>query len=185
MMCVTLSARAKTGLALAILVGIAAYLVIIDYGINAGRIHHGVDVQGVEVGGLTKEEAYSVLADRGFALEDQVVLVTIENTDCHFVPQDDLGWDSRPFETATAAYRIGRGESWIAALGARAKAWFAGVTVPWLDEPDPEKMSDFLDFCEERAEAVGYDVMRSRLREKLRTAITTWPRVPVTIPVRS
>jgi hypothetical protein len=170
-------------MALALLVGITAYLVIVDYGINAGRIHHGVDVQGVDVGGLTREEAYSVLSDRGLDLEDGVVLLTIEGTDCHFVPQDDLGWDSRPFETATAAYRIGRGESWIAAVGARAKAWFAGVTVPWLDEPDPDRMSAFLDFCEGRVTAVGYEVRRHRLREKIRAAITRWPRVPVTIPV--
>lgn len=170
-------------MALAILIGITAYLVIVDYGINAGRIHHGVDVQGVEVGGLTQQEAYSILTERGFDLEDEVVLLTIEGTDCHFVPQDDLGWDSRPFETAVAAYRVGRGESWIAALGARAKAWFAGVTVPWLDQPDPEMMSTFLDFCEERVAALGYDLRRRRLREKIRDAITRWPRVPVTIPV--
>jgi hypothetical protein len=178
---VTLSGRAKVGLAIATLVGIAAYLTIVDYGINAGRIHHGVDVRGIDVGGMTKEEATAVLDAEGERFAGAPVILTREGFSCNFVPHE-LGWDPRPFETAVAAYRIGRGESWWAALGARAKAWVAGSTVPWNDRIDPDAVGELLDRCEREATALGYNLRRHRLRGLIRDAITA-PRSPVTIPV--
>ena len=176
-----LSARSKLGFGLATLLGLIAYLVVLDYGINAGRIHHGVNVRGIDVGGLTKEEATELLAERGEAFAESPIILTREGFSCNFIPSE-LGWDARPFETAVAAYRVGRGESWFAALGARAKAWFAGATVPWNDRVDAHEMRILLDRCEREASALGYEMRRYRLRKLIREAITS-PRSPVTIPV--
>lgn len=177
----TLSLRAKIGLAIVTVIGIAAYLTVVDYGINAGRIHQGVDVSGFDVGGLTREEATELLEETGEGFADSPIILTREGFSCNFVPSE-LGWDARPFETAVAAYRVGRGESWWAALGARVKAWVAGATVSWNDEVDPGAMKELLDRCEREATGLGYELRRHRLRKLIRAAITG-PRFPITIPV--
>lgn len=174
--------RAKIGLAIVSIVGLLIYLVILDYGVNAGRIHYGVKVADIDVGGLTQEEAREVLEEREEQLGDQPVLVTREGLTCHFEP-NEIGWEGRPFVTSVAAYRIGRGESRIAALGARAKAWFSGAAVDWADRVDGTALSRLLDLCERNARGVGYEIRRYRLRQRMRAAITQWPRLPVTIPV--
>lgn len=180
----TLSGRAKVLLALATLVGIAAYLVVVDLGIFAGRIHHGVHVRYLNVGGLTKDEATEVLEEEAERLATTPVILTQQGMSCSFEPTE-LGWDPRPPETATAAYRVGRGADWLVALGNRIKAWAGGATIDWNDRFDRSAVSDLLDRCEEQADGLGYDLRRFKLRARIREAIKTWPRTPVTIPVRT
>lgn len=180
----TLSLRAKILLSLLVLFGIVGFLLIAELGVNAGRIHHGVYVGDLNVGGLTKEEAFDRLISRGLELESAPVLVTRENVSCHFLPRE-LDWEARPFATATAAYRIGRGESPLRALGTRLRAWFSGVTVGWIDEIDSQAVTRLIDRCETHGRAVGYEVRRYRLRQRITEAITSWPRRPVNIPIRS
>ena len=178
----TLSLRAKVLLALATLVGIVLYLVVLDLGLNAGRIHHGVHVRYIDLGGLTRDEAADVLEEEGRRLAEAPVILTREGMSCNFAPAE-LGWEPRPSETAVAAYRVGRGVDWLAALGNRIKAWAAGATIDWNDRLDRDAVAELLDYCEEQGEALGYDVRRYRLRLRIREAIKTWPRGPVTIPV--
>ncbi len=180
----TLTTRAKIGLAFATIVAAAVYLVIVDYGVNAGRIHHGVNVAGIDLGGLTQEEAVEVLEEHEARLERAPVLVTRQGVTCHFEPHE-LAWDGRPFVTSVAAYRIGRGDSWFAALGTRFKAWVTGVRISWLDQLDRKALSRLLDDCERIASPLGYDVRRYELRQRIRDAIVTWPRYPVTVPIES
>ena len=179
-----LSVRAKIGVILAIVVGLAAYLVIVDYGLNAGRIHRGVSVRGIDLGGLTKDEAADILEVEGEKLAERPVVLTREGMSCNFIPTE-LGWDPRPNDTSVAAYRIGRGVSWFAALGNRIKAWVAGAAVDWNDAIDTEAVSSLIDDCEIQARALGYELRRYRLRQKIRAAILMWPRQPVTIPIEN
>lgn len=173
---------AKVFIALAIVVGISAYLVVLDLGLNAGRIHHGVNVRGIDLGGLTKDEAAAVLEEEGDRLSVAPVILTREGMSCHFAPEE-LGWDPRPNDTAVAAYRVGRGVDWLAALGNRIKAWVAGATIDWNDRLDRDAVSELLDYCEVQAEALGYELRRYKLRIRIREAIKMWPRGPVNIPV--
>jgi hypothetical protein len=179
---VTLSVRAKIGFGLAVLIGLIGYLVIVDYGINAGRIHHGVNVRGIDVGGLTKFEAEDILEVEGEKLLERPVILTREGMSCNFLPTE-MGWDPRPSATAAAAYRVGRGESWIAALGSRVKAWVAGARIDWNDVLDRNAVSRLIDDCEVQAQGLGFEIRRPRLRELIREGIKAWPRTPVTIPV--
>ena len=178
----TLSLRAKILLALAALAGIVLYLVVLDLGLNAGRIHHGVHVRYLDVGGLTKDQAADVLEEESRRLSEAPVILTREGMSCNFAPTE-LGWDPRPSDTAVAAYRVGRGVDWLSALGNRIKAWVAGATIDWNDRLDRDAVSELLDYCEEQGEALGYDVRRYRLRVRIREAIKTWPRGPVNIPI--
>jgi hypothetical protein len=180
---VTLSARAKFFIALGTILGIGVYLVVLDFGINAGRIHHGVYVRDIDVGGLTQQEAFGILNEEGQRLEAEPVILTREGTDCRFSPVDDLGWDPRAFDTAVSAYKVGRGVDWFKALLTRVKAWVAGATIDWTDTADPALVSEFLDWCEERVESVGYELRRFKLRRGLLDMIKTWPRRPFEIPI--
>lgn len=49
-----LSTTAKVLFGLGVAVAFFAYLVLLDFGINAGRIHYGVSVAGFDVGGSPK-----------------------------------------------------------------------------------------------------------------------------------
>lgn len=178
----TLSARAKIVLAIASLVGVFLYLVVVDLGLNAGRIHHGVYVRDIDVGGLTKDEAAALLDEQSDRLAVAPVILTREGMSCNFEPTE-LGWDPRPADTAIAAYRVGRGTDWLAALGTRAKAWLAGATIDWNDQLDRSAVKELVDYCDEQAAGLGYQLRRPKLRERIREAIKTWPRVPVTIPI--
>lgn len=183
----TLSLRAKIALSLFVLLGVAAYLVVVDLGVSAGRVHHGVwiaDNAGLDLGGLTREEATALLEERELEMTRAPVFFTREGFECEFLPSE-LGWDARPFETAVAAFRIGRGESPLRALGTRIRAWLGGVRVDWADELDSTAVSRFIDNCEVQATALGYDLKRYRLRKRIAKAVTTWPRTVFNIPVRS
>lgn len=178
----TLSGRAKIGLAIASLIGVVIYLIVVDYGVNAGRIHHGVHVRDIDVGGLTQDEATIRLAAAAEDLQQQPVIFTREGFDCNFEPAE-TGWDPRPRDTATSAYRVGRGTSWFAALATRMKAWVAGATIDWNDTIEKHAVTKLIDMCEERASGLGYEIRRWILRQRIREAIKTWPRKPFNVPV--
>ncbi len=183
----TLSMRTKITFAVIALLGLAAYLIVVDLGISAGRVHHGVwiaDHAGLDLGGLTREETTALLEERELELARAPVFFTREGFECEFLPPE-LGWDARPFETAVAAFRIGRGEFPLRALGTRIKAWLGGVKVEWVDDLDSIAVTRFIDDCEVQATALGYDLKRYRLRKKVARAITTWPRRAFNIPVRA
>ncbi|MDQ4064564.1 MAG: hypothetical protein M3161_00780 [Actinomycetota bacterium] len=177
-----LSTRTKIVFSLITILGIAAYLVVVDLGVSAGRIHHGVHVRGVDVGGLTREEATEILEEHGHRLLAEPVLFVREGFECEFLPHE-LGWEPRPFETAVAAFRIGRGVAPLRALATRVRAWFSDVQVGWTGRLDRGAVSAFLDECEARAEAVGYEVRRYRLRQRIARAITSWPRRVFEVPI--
>lgn len=179
--------RTKILFSVIALLGLAAYLIVVDLGVSAGRIHHGVWIAnhaGLDLGGLTREEATALLEERELELAGEPVFFTREGFECEFLPPE-LGWDGRPFETAVAAFRIGRGESPLRALGTRIRAWLGGVRVDWTDDLDPDLVTRFIDRCETQATALGYNLRRYRLRKKIARAITTWPRRPFNIPVRT
>ena len=183
----SMSTATKTVFALVGLLGLVAYLIVVDLGISAGRVHHGVWIAenaDLDLGGLTREEATTVLEERELELERAPVFFTREGFECEFLPPE-LGWDGRPFETAVAAFRIGRGDSPLRAIGTRVRAWRGGVHVDWADDLDSSAVTRFIDDCEIQAEALGYDLRRYRFRKKIARAITTWPRTAFNIPVRS
>ena len=93
---VRISVVARVAFAALALAGLAAYAVIVDLGVNAGRIHHGVSVDGVDVGGLSEVEAVQVLAARAdelragpgveFALEGRTFSYRVRAADVGCAP---------------------------------------------------------------------------------------------------
>ena len=179
---VNLSARVKVLVALFLAVGLIVWVILMDLGINAGRIHFGVHVNRVDVGGMTIEEAMDVLRERGEELRYRPVEMSAEGMDCTFIP-DEVGWRIKPKLTAENARGVGFEGGLGTALGDRLKAWFTGVRVDWPDKPNKEKVTRRIDDCEEQAEALHLELDRYKLRRLMRRAIVTWPRRIFQVPV--
>jgi hypothetical protein len=179
---VNLSTRAKALLAVGLLIGLVVWVVLLDYGINAGRIHYGVHVRGVNVGGMTLEEAMDVLQERGEEMRYEGVVLSAEGMNCSFIP-DDVGWGPKPKSTAEAARDVGFRGGLSTSMRERIKAWFSGVRVDWADKPNVRKVTSVIDDCEEQAEALHLELDRYKLRRLMRRAIVTWPRRIFQVPV--
>ncbi|MDQ3982165.1 MAG: hypothetical protein M3271_05735 [Actinomycetota bacterium] len=163
------------------LVGLFLYLVVVDLGMHAGRVHRGVTVAGFDIGGLTEIEAFEALQERRELLEDTPVVFIANGFDCRALPSD-LGWSPQPFNTARDAMEVGR-DGILAGLRERIDAWFGGVKVGWAGTVEPDEVDDFLDYCEENAAVVDVTVNRPKLRYRIRRAIVTYPRSPLDFEV--
>ncbi|HET7481845.1 MAG TPA: hypothetical protein VFK89_03195 [Actinomycetota bacterium] len=177
-----LSLRAKVFLLIAALIGATAYLIIMDLGINAGRVHYGVTVEGLQVGGQTLEEAVATIRERGRELRDTPVVLTTEGFDCRFLPTD-LGWRVRPQATADEARDVGFSGAPFGALADRIRAWFGGVAVEWQGGTKHEEVNALLADCERQAQGLGLTINRFKLRRRINRAIVTWPRRNFVIPI--
>lgn len=179
---VNLSGRAKVLVTIFLIVAFAVWVVLLDFGINAGRIHYGVHVRGTTVGGMTLEEAQATLQERGEELRFEPVVFSAEGMECSFIP-DEVGWGPKPKGTAEIARDVGFTGGWISALGDRLRAYFDGVRVEWAGEPKFWKVTPLIDECEKQAEALNLELDRYKLRLRMRRAIVTWPRRIFEIPV--
>ncbi|HVF52461.1 MAG TPA: hypothetical protein VNC78_02530 [Actinomycetota bacterium] len=173
-----LSASGKALLALLVVIGVAAYIVVVDMGVSAGRIHAGVRLGTFDLGGLTEGEAADLLEEQGGEMETSPIVFSIEGFDCRFVPEE-LGWGPQPFDTAAAAMAVGRDGGAGPVLADRARAWVSGIEIEWSGAPKPRAVNAWLDDCEELASAMGVTLDRARLRHDLKEAIETWPRPQV------
>ena len=177
-----LSSRAKVFIALSLVVGALVWVVLLDFGVNAGRVHYGVHVDDLDLGGLTLEQAQDMLQKRGEEMRFRPVELSAEGVNCSFIP-DDLGWGPKPKSTAERARDVGFDGGITAALTDRLQAWLSGVEVPWAGEPKYWKVTPHIDYCEKQANAIGLEIDRPELRNVIREAIVTWPREIVQVPV--
>jgi hypothetical protein len=124
-----LTSRAKLTAGILGLLVIAAYLVVLDLGIHAGRVHRGVTVGGHEVGNLNFAETVQELERRREELMERPLRFTSNGFEDE-VTREQLGWSPQPFETALDTFDVGRGDPWSAARD-RLQAWFGGVDIDW------------------------------------------------------
>jgi hypothetical protein len=173
---VNLSTRARVTIVLLGVILASTYLVIVDLGLSAGRIHRGVDVKGVDVGGLTPTEAYEKLLPIGKDLAENpiVFLSDVAGFDCRF-EQSELGWSPRPFNTARKALGVGREGGPFTGLVDRARAWIFGITIGWDDEPDRVLVNAFVRECAEDAVAAGVQIDTVALKEEIVELVGRWP----------
>lgn len=178
-----LSAPSRVTLGLIAVLGFAVFAVIVDVGIHAGKIHAGVRVQDLQLGGLTEEEAVDVLTQRAADLESEEIVFTIEGTHCVFLP-GQADWRASPRETAAAAFAVGR-DWFVNALRDRITALTSGIRVPWQAQRSAARARSLVEDCAEQVEPFGYELRRVKMRYKIWRAITAWPRRVFRIPVDS
>lgn len=176
------SATAKVVLTLALATGIALFAIVVDMGISAGRIHHGVCVGDVDVGGLTPIEAVAELEPRGELLQTTPVRLFRDGVRVSFVP-GRLAWNPDRDATVAEAMEVGRGDAPFGALADRVRAWLEGVEVGWQGSPDAAKVGRLLNRLEERLAKQGLVLDRPKMRFKIRRGINTWPRDALRIPL--
>jgi hypothetical protein len=172
----------KVFLGLAGVLILIAYLVLIDLGINAGRVHRGVRVDGIEIGGLTPAEAIPLLLDEGENLEGQEIIPTAEGFDCRFTPRE-VGWGPKPFVTVRMAMRVGRADAPFGALADRVRAYMGGIEIEWAGKPKRRKVGELLDRCQQQAAALGVVIDRYALRTEVRRALRSTTRRRFAIPL--
>ena len=177
-----LSPAVKTIVLVFGVVTVIAYALLLEFAINAGRVHRGVDVQGYDIGGLNYIEAAAALNERGTAMKLSPMIFTTEGFDCRFTPAQ-IGWGPQPSDTAEDAMEVGRDGGVFDALRERMKAWTEGVTIEWAGSPDTAKVGRELNRCEKQAAGLGLEIDRSKLRYAIKTTIVTWPRDPMPIPL--
>jgi hypothetical protein len=163
-----LSSRARVIAGLLTLLSILVYLVIVDLGLFAGKVHRGVTVEGYGVGGLSFPELVDGLEDRRDDLRSREIVFASDGfTDV--VTGADLGWDPHVFDTARTTYAIGR-TGVVAAAEQRLRAWFGEVSVSWEDGVPHERLGRLIARWEREA---GIDVDAPAARELIRSAIGT------------
>jgi hypothetical protein len=158
------------------------YLVLIDLGINAGRVHRGVRVDGIEIGGLTLAEAVALLEDAGEDLKEQEIIPTAEGFDCRFTPRE-VGWGPQPFDTVQMAMRVGRADAPFGALADRVRAYLGGIEIDWAGKPNRRKVGRLLNRCEQQAAALGAVIDRRALRIEIRRTLRSTTRRRFEIPL--
>lgn len=175
-----LSPLAKTLIALGAVAGAFLYLLIVDLGVNAGRIHYGVSVSGFDLGGMTSQEAVRALNRRRTLLRREEICFKGPSFNSCAQPAR-LGWSPDPSKTAEEALRVGREGATLRALADRARAWLGGVKVQWDTGPRASRVTRLVDDWEQELGNVAVD--RERLRFRIKRAILTYPRRLFRIPV--
>ena len=177
-----LSPLAKALLALAALASVIVYLLIVDLGVNAGRVHYGVSVSGFDLGGMTGQEALSALKRRRSLLRREEVCFKAPGFNSCARP-GQLGWSPDPESTVEEAFSVGRDHAPFGALLQRARAWLQGVNVPWDSGPRASRVGRLLNEWEQELAQEGYTLDRAKLRFRIRRAILTYPRREFRVPL--
>ena len=175
---------ARYYLAAVSLVGVLVYVPIVDLGVSAGRIHHGVSIAGVDVGGLTEREAEARLRRRVELLNSRPVFFFGPDRSLRYwLDPHDVAWRPQVERSVAEAMRIGREGGLAGAVFDRWRAWMGGVRLRWAGKTGSSKVRAFVDRVEAGARRVGLEVGRAKLRRKIKRGINTWPRAPLRLPV--
>lgn len=130
-----------TGAAIAIVVVLV--LVVLGAAIeliaSAGKIHPGVSVGAVKVGGMSRDRAAATLALRLSEQADSDLAVTYKGSSWPVAADDiDVSFDATAL--ADAAMKVGRSANPVTSLGQRLRAWL-GVTIPVVASADTTKLA--------------------------------------------
>ena len=99
--------------------------------IYSGRIYPGVSVGGVDLSGLSQEEAAVLLTQR-LDYPQRGRIVFQEGTQVWSATPGELGLFVDVQNSALAAYTVGRGGGLLERLSARFQAWYSGADIPPL-----------------------------------------------------
>lgn len=115
----------------------------VEVGFSTGRVHPGVTVAGVAVGGMTQQDAASAIEGGIAPLLAEPVAVTAGGQEWKLTAAQ-VGASVDASALASQAYSIGRGSDFLGTLGARVGAWFGRERVALAVSADEALMSTFL-----------------------------------------
>jgi len=179
-----LSRTAKASLAGVTVICLLVFGIVVDFGINAGVVHQGVTVSGLDVGGLTLEETQSALNNhRSRMRQTEVCFSGPDFEDC-LLPED-LGWFPRGNDIRTAAleaFDVGRAGGLLTALRERLRAWSGDIRLSLPHSARPSKVTNIIDEWEQALLESDLRLDRPRTRASIKDALATWPRRMLRLP---
>jgi len=119
-----------------IICAIIAVLVAADFWLNSGKIHRGVEVGNVSLGGMTTAEARQTVEDRVVGPLEKIEFSGPENFSRE---AKDMGVRFNVARTVNQAYAVGREGNVLDRLSERLRASFGGATIPPDIDYRPEK----------------------------------------------
>jgi hypothetical protein len=179
-----LSRTAKVSLAGVVLVCLIVFGIIVDFGINAGVVHQGVTVSGLDVGGLTLEETQSALYDHRSRMRQTEVCFSGPGFEDCLLPEE-VGWfPTGPDVRASAeeAFAVGRSEGPLVALGERLRAWSGDIRLSLPHSARPSKVTNLIDEWEQALIESDLRLDRARTRARIKDALAAWPRRTLRLP---
>lgn len=180
-----LSVLTKAAIGLGFVAGLVAFALVLEFGINAGKIHYRVTVSAEDVGGMTVAEAEEFLRERGNLLQREQICFARRGLPGFCAVPADLGWYPGWRPTAEEAYAVGREDFPLGAIADRLKAWRKGVNVKWAGRARARLVTALLDELEQELAEDGFELKRGKMRYKIRRAIVTYPRHTFRIPLES
>ena len=109
-----------------IICALIAVLVAADYWMNSGKVHRGVEVGNVSLGGMEPAEAREVVRDRALGpLQD----IELSGPDRFSRSAEELGVNFHIDATVDKAYAVGRDGNVLERLSERLRAAFPGITI--------------------------------------------------------
>jgi len=105
---------------------LVAVLVAADFWLNSGKVHRGVEVGNVSLGGLEPAEARQVVRERALGPLQEIELTGPER---FFRSAEELGVNFYVDATVAKAYAVGREGNVLERLGERLRAAFPGITI--------------------------------------------------------
>jgi len=179
-----LSRTAKASIAGVTALFLILFGIVVDLGINAGVVHHGVTVSGLDVGGLTLEETQSALLDhRGRMRQAEVCFSGPDFEDC-LLPED-FGWfpsEGRIRTVALEAYDVGRIGGPLSALRERVRAWSGDVDLSLPHSVRPWMVTNVIDEWEQTLIESDLRLDREGARTTIKDALAAWPRILLRLP---
>lgn len=120
--------RRRRGFAGPIIIACAlvAVLVAADYWLNTGKIHRGVEVGNVSLGGMEPAEARQVVRERAMGPLQEIEFSGPER---FTRSAEELGVNFHVDATVEKAYAVGREGNVAERLGERLRAGFPGITI--------------------------------------------------------
>jgi vancomycin resistance protein YoaR len=113
--------------AVIIVCAVVAVLVAADYWVNSGKIHRGVEVGSVALGGQTPVAAQDIVRDRAMGPLKEIEFSGPER---FTRTAAQMGVDFNVDETVEKAYAVGREGNALERLWERLRSAFGGVTIP-------------------------------------------------------
>ncbi|MCE5203004.1 MAG: VanW family protein [Actinomycetia bacterium] len=179
-----------------VLVAIVVVAALVDVIASAGRVHPGVHVGDIAVGGMSRSEAAATIRQKAGTLISRPVTVRLDAKEWSLT-SDQVGATVDATSLAQAAYSVGRDSGFFAAAAGRVGAWFGARDIPLVASTDAELLGVFLETVTEEAGTLAVDasvevsgtqvtlvppkegtaVEESRAKEKIQAAFVSADRV--------
>jgi vancomycin resistance protein YoaR len=130
-------------LVVAAVLALLLLVVAVDAIASVGRIHPGVTIAGVKVGGKPPAEAVALLKT-ALPAKAAVPVTVKEGANTWTIKAADVGASFDYAKLLDDAMAVGRSEGFTASVGQRAHAWFAGEELVAPAMADPAKLDDAL-----------------------------------------